>query len=381
MKNMNHSVLWAVCEKGKGNKYVELQNSVGQRWYIPLRNSSVHLSLFQPSSIQGKFVAYFFDIIKHFPILLHIIHAKIVQLQFTKEFQEFVDDIFRVSHCNFGIFCGSPGYHQKPTLLISKRERILGYCKLTNNKNIMELFHNESKSLAYLRDKGINSIPTSLFCGNLPFSQQTCAFVQTTCRERNVQFATYTNQKLYDFVKEVNAKTKVSIPFCESDFSKSLNKLKQHLFLLEDKNMQNTLRNGIKAVNANQNSFKYFCASHGDFTPWNSFIVRNRLFVFDLEYFKYSFAPFHDFFHFFTQEMLYNKYANAEQIYLKYKNLRSLFFKNQDNVDLFYLSYLLMIVEFYLNRDNGILNDRIKECMGTWTSLIKYILKDVSENN
>ena len=87
MKNMNHSVLWAVCEKGKGNKYVELQNSVGQRWYIPLRNSSVHLSLFQPSSIQGKFVAYFFDIIKHFPILLHIIHAKIIQLQFTKEFQ------------------------------------------------------------------------------------------------------------------------------------------------------------------------------------------------------------------------------------------------------------------------------------------------------
>ena len=40
-----------------------------------------------------------------------------------------------------------------------------------------------------------------------------------------------------------------------------------------------------------------------------------------------------------------------------------------------------MIIEFYLNRDNGILNDRIKECMVTWASLIKYILKDVSENN
>ena len=56
---MNQSVLDAICKKGQGEKYVELQNSVGQRWYIPLRNSSVHLSLFQPSSIQGKIVAYY----------------------------------------------------------------------------------------------------------------------------------------------------------------------------------------------------------------------------------------------------------------------------------------------------------------------------------
>lgn len=381
MKNVNYSVLEAVCRKGKGDRYVELQNSVGQRWYIPLRNSSVHLSLFQPSSIQGKIIAYLFEIIKYFPFLLHIIHAKIVRLQFTKEFQKFVDDIFRVSHCIFGIFCGSPGYHQKPTLLISKSNHILGYCKLTDNECVKNLFYNESKSLTYLHSKDIKNVPASLFCGHLPFRQSIWAFVQTTRREKKVKLATYTNQKLYDFVKEVNTKTKVSIPFCESDFSKSLDKLEQHLFLVEDKNMQNKLENGIKAVNANQNLFKYFCAAHGDLTPWNSFIIKDVFFAFDLEYFKKSYTPWYDFFHFFTQEMLYNEYANAEQIYLNYKKIRSHFFKNQDNIDLFYLSYLLMIVEFYLNRDNGILNDRIKECMGTWTSLIKYILKDVSENN
>lgn len=145
--------------------------------------------------------------------------------------------------------------------------------------------------------------------------------------------------------------------------------------------MQNTLRDGIKAVKANQDSFEYFCASHGDLTPWNSFIVQDKFFAFDLEYFKCSYTPFHDLFHFFTQEMLYNKYANAEKIYLKYKGIRKLFFKDTDKADLFYLSYLLMIFEFYLNRDNGILNERIKECMGTWATLIKYILKNVSENN
>lgn len=62
--------------------------------------------------------------------------------------------------------------------------------------------------------------------------------------------------------------------------------------------MQNTLRDGIKAVKANQDSFEYFCASHGDLTPWNSFIVQDKFFAFDLEYFKCSYTPFHDLFHF-----------------------------------------------------------------------------------
>lgn len=381
MKDVYHSALWAICEKGKGDKYVELQNSVGQRWYIPLRNSSVHLSLFQPSSAQGKIVACLFGIIKHFPILLNLIHAKIVRLQFTKEFQGFIEDIFKSNHCTFGVFCGSPGYHQKPTLLISNGNHILGYCKLTDNEYIKNLFYNESKNLTYLHSKDVKNVPTPLFCGYLPFRQSVCAFIQTTCREKKIKLATYTSQKLLDFIKDANLKTKVSISFYDSDFSKSLGKLEEHLFLLTDINMQNTLKNGIKVVNANQDSFKYFCAAHGDLTPWNSFITKDVFFVFDLEYFKKSYTPWYDFFHFFTQEMLYNKYANSGQIYLKYKSMRSYLWENQNNANLLYLSYLLMIFNFYLNRDNGILNERIKECMEIWASLINHILEDVSKNN
>ncbi|WP_034524700.1 hypothetical protein [Bacteroides stercorirosoris] len=383
MKSVEHSALWTICEKDKGDKYVELQNSVGQRWYIPLRNSSVHLSLFQPSSIQGKIVVYLFEIIKHFPIILHIIHAKIVRLQFTKDFQDIIENIFKTNHCTFGVFCGSPGYHQKPTLLISKGKYILGYCKLTDNEYVKKLFQDENENLTYLHSKGIINVPTPLFCDHLPFRQSILAFIQSTNRnrEKKVKIATYTNQKLIDFVKQTNTKTKVAIPFNDSDFSKSINNLEQHIHLLKDMDMKDTLKSGISMINENRDSFKYFCASHGDLTPWNSFIVQNGFFAFDLEYFKKSYTPWYDYFHFFTQEMLYNNHANAEQIYLKYKDLRSHFFLNQNNVDLFYLSYLLIIFEFYLNRDNGILNDRINECMEIWASLIKHILENVSKNN
>lgn len=378
---MRHSIFWAICEKGKGNKYVELQNSVGQRWYIPLKNSRIHLSLFQPSSAQGKFVEYFFGIIKYFPIVLHFINAKIVRLEFTNEFQEFLEGVFGTKHCSIGVFCGSPGYHKKPTLLISKGNNILGYCKLTDNKCVRDLFLEESKCLTYLHSKGVINVPTSLFCGHLPYRESIWAFVQTTSREKKVKIAKYTNRQLLDFVLELNSKTKVYMPFHETDFSKSLDKLGQHLFLLGNNKQQRILENGIKVVKTNQNSFKFFCAAHGDLTPWNSFITKEGFFAFDLEYFKNSYTPWYDFFHFFTQEMLYRKYAKAVQIYSKYKYLRSRYFKNQDDADLFYLSYLLLIVGFYLDRDKGILNDRIKECMGTWTSLIEYVLKDVSKIN
>ena len=39
---------------GGKEKYIELNNTVGQRWYIPFHNPEQFISLFQPSSLKGK---------------------------------------------------------------------------------------------------------------------------------------------------------------------------------------------------------------------------------------------------------------------------------------------------------------------------------------
>lgn len=135
------------------------------------------------------------------------------------------------------------------------------------------------------------------------------------------------------------------------------------------------IEKGIEVIENNKIHFNQFYASHGDLTAWNSFIVDDHLFAFDLEYFKQSYPLLCDYFHFFTQDLLYNGYADTTQIWDKYMNVKERFMEVY-HLDLYYLAYLLVIVDFYLNRDKGILNERLESCFTIWTELIEKLIED-----
>lgn len=380
MNNIN--TLCQICKMGEGAKYIELNNTVGQQWYIPQKNSNIHLSLFQPSSVRGKIVVSAFNIIKYIPFVLHKINAKEIKLSFVTEFQEFVDNLFGYKNCTFGIFCGSPGFHQKPTLLITNGNKILGYCKLTDNQSVKSLFIREKNNLDYLHSKGIYNVPKSLFCGALDFCHNVDAFIQTTQRQQNVKIAKPTSKELIDFIKEWTIKTSKEISFEESDFAKVLRRLIIEIKLISNADIQKIYSQTITFLSCNKDVILNYCAYHGDLTPWNSFIIEDRLFVFDLEYFGQSYTPWCDYFHFFTQDMLYNNTnADAKQIYHQYVKLRSNELSILDTPDFLYLAYLLVIADFYLNRDAGILNERIGKCFKIWSELITYLLDDIKKNH
>ncbi len=381
MPDFDFSSFHEICSIGDGIKYVEMNNTVGQRWYIPLRNSKTHLSLFQPSSDKGKIIVKLFNVIKYFPFVLHLINAKIIRLNFSSDFIAFINELFKFHNCDFGIFCGSPGNHQKITLLVAHEKTVLGYCKLSDKDCIKDLFKKESNTLDYLHKKGINDIPKSLFCGNLSFCNNIDIFVQSTRRNGKIKSATPTSKELIYFVNKFNIKTSQIIPFNESDFAKSLNRLSNNLHLLEDREIQSVYRKAIDMISEHSQSPLAFCAYHGDLTPWNSFIVDRKLFAFDLEYFKSTYTPWCDYFHFFTQDMLYNAYADAEQIYHQYQEIRQNVLAKVQERNILYLSYLLIIADFYLDRDNGILNNRLDKCFKIWSQLIKYLIKDVKESH
>lgn len=360
-------------------RYIELNNTVGQRWYIPFHNHSYFMSLFQPSSVKGRLFAKTLNLVKHFPKLLNIAYARIVSLSFSKEFQSLIDGVFCSQNCKFGIFCGSPGHHQKLTLLVSNGKSILGYCKLTDKTEIYNLFTEECRNLEYLHSKGIENVPTALHCGKLDFCNL-YAFVQTTERRKRMKQANYLSRELIDFVKDVNKKTEQKIAFDDSDFAHALIRLQSNFKYLKSRQLCNIIENGIKYIENNKNLFGEFYASHGDLTAWNSFIVDDHLFVFDLEYFKQSYPLLCDYFHFFTQDMLYNGYADANKIWDKYKDVKKIFLET-NQLDIYFVAYLLIIIDFYLSRDSGILNERLESCFAVWTELIEKLIDDDKKIN
>ena len=379
MINFDISTFNKIFSLSGEKKYVELNNTVCQRWFIPLENHKLFLSLFQPSSIKGKIVVKTFNIIKHFPRILNLAHAKIVSLTFSDQFCEAIDDIFQQNGCEYGIFCGSPRKHQKMTLMVVNNGKILGYCKLSDKDYIRKLFEKERNSLVYLHEKGICNVPFSLYCDKLKFCN-IYAFVQTTKRNGKITIANRFSPELFEFIQNFNAKTVLYIPFEDSDYAKSLERLVVNLKFLNDRELKECFKRGIDTIYYYRYKFNEFCAYHGDLTAWNSFIVKRQLFVFDLEYFNKSYPRLCDYFHFFTQDLLYNKNADTEEIYKQYQIIKSKFL-NIENIDLLYLSYLLIVVDFYLNRDKAILNNRLYRCFHIWSELINKLLCDVKKYN
>ena len=379
MNTFDIAVFKDIFTIGSGEKYIELNNTVGQRWFIPFCDNDLFLSLFQPSSAKGKLFAKSVNWIKFYPMLLGIANARIVKMSFSKPFKDYAYKVFDMQYCQFGIFCGSPGFHQKITIMAANKDKVMGYCKITDKKDIFTLFDDEFNHLKYLQAQGVCHIPTPLFCGKLPFANL-YAFFQTTERNGKVKYANYLSTEVLDFIKDFNNRTKLDILFDNSDFAHSLIRLKKNMKFLNDNGLTKTFVDGVYLIENNKECFELFCASHGDLTAWNSFIVDNHLFAFDLEYFKKSYPLLCDFFHFFTQDLLYNGYADSDKIYCEYLKVKKILPQIR-HLDYLYLAYLLVIVDFYLNRDKGILNERLWRCFVIWSELIKRLMNDVKEIN
>src|SRR5690606_29453313 len=73
---------------------------------------------------------------------------------------DLLKSVFKSNDIEFAIFGGTPSKHQKITIQLFKENKILGYCKVTNNTEVSKLFIQEEKMLTRLNDLGINQIPT-----------------------------------------------------------------------------------------------------------------------------------------------------------------------------------------------------------------------------
>ena len=68
---------------------------------------------------------------------------------------------------------------------ISKGKHILGYCKVTDNKEIALLFRNEANILKELGRKGLKEVPICMFCGEMTDGIK--LFIQSTAKTQKSQ--------------------------------------------------------------------------------------------------------------------------------------------------------------------------------------------------
>lgn len=350
----------------RGEPFIRFGNSDGKSWIVPIKNMSTALNLYQPSSTKGKLVKRMLPWLHHLQPLRRAIKAETFNCALQPELQELFCRIFNKEHLEFSIFEGTPCVHRKATIQLSSGNEIIGYCKASDNSDILTLFEKESKLLAELHKQGVESIPQPLFCGTLRGG--THVFVQSTEKTTHSSVPHKWGALQERFLAHLQEKTKQTILFEESDYYKTLTALQEHLAWLPADADRVVVASAIAGVvSRNSGKMVEYSAYHGDFTPWNMFVEKKKLFVFDFEYGALTYPHGLDKYHFELQSLIFEKRMNAKEIVAFYTH------RDQQEKEKLTL-YLLDIISRFTVREGGEAKGEELRSLNIWCSVLKNIM-------
>ncbi len=344
-------------------EFLRFGNADGKQWVVPVKNMRVALSLYQPSGVKGKLVKTLLPFLYWLSPVRKAIKAESLNSTLQDELKKILEEIFG-ENIEFSIFEGTPCVHQKITIQVSRGKEILGYCKASDNKEILSLFEKESTLLRKLEQKGVTGIPRALFCGTL--SNGLHIFVQSTTKTTRSKVVHQWSALQEKFLATLHEKTKQTILFEKSDYYKTLTALQEHLDWLPASIDRVVITTAIAGVKEKYHDHVVeFSAFHGDFTPWNMFVEKNELFVFDFEYAALTYPAGLDRYHFELQTANFEKKMTAEeQIFY----LQSCEWVDKEKL----VMYLLSIITQYTLREKGKYATQLEQIFVLWVKIIKH---------
>ena len=351
-----------------GKKFYRFGNADVKFWIVPARCMRTALNLYQPSGIKGKLVKALLPCLHWMAPVRKTIKAQSVNCRLNSELHGLLCKVFGVQDIEFAIFEGTPSVHQKITMQLSQGNRILGYCKLSESCDIKALFEKEASVLEWLAGKGVTSIPKALYCGTLTGGIH--IFVQSTEKTASSKVGHDWGELQEKFLAQLHEKTKAVLPFEKSDYYTTLTALERHLNWLPKDIDCNVVAKAISTLKEKYCGKKVdFCACHCDFTPWNMFANKDRLFVFDFEYARLSYPAGLDRYHFFTQTAVFEKHWGADEI-LSYIHSDAGKWIEREK----YAMYLLDVISRFTMREGGKVTGEAVKPFALWGKVLEKII-------
>ena len=351
-----------------GEKFYRFGNADGKYWVVPARGMRTALNLYQPSGIKGKTVKALLPWLHWLAPVRKAIKAKAINCRLNSELHSMLCKVFNVQDIEFAVFEGTPSVHQKITMQLSHRSRILGYCKLSGSYDIKVLFEKECNILERLCKCGVTGIPKALYCGTLESGMH--IFVQSTEKQASSKVIHEWSALQEEFLALMHEKTKTTLAFEESDYFTTLTALEEHIEWLPQNIDRTIVANAIAVVKKKySNKDVEFSASHGDFTPWNMFANKDKLFVFDFEYAAMTYPAGIDRYHFFTQTAVFEKHWDADEIIAYIGSNNDCWIDRH-----LYAMYLLDVISRFTMREGGKVTGEAAKPFVLWGKLLEKLI-------
>ena len=359
------------------------------RWIIPLDNRRVasdSLRFYNPGSLKGKL---FKQIVSNLAYLgIQRVWGRYRLLVASKEdaqdasLSAFLQELLRVRDICLAFSTGTPGYYRKTTAqVMSKDGRALAYAKIASTPQAQRLLMQEAKVLRRLAELRLSTghVPRLLYSGQFHGNE---LLVQSAQSGKTRKSSRRLDRRHIEFLADIFNQTNTWNPFLESDY---WIRIKKDFELLRERisdKWQRRLENGLEICEstlANKAIPMGLC--HRDFVPWNTYLERGHLYVFDWEYAVEQGIPFWDIFHFvFFPAMLIARCSGKRLIARRRgREFKQLLMQYAENigvdvalVPVCFLLYLVEVSCFYLDMFacDGLQDTQREWLQKTWTEML-----------
>lgn len=266
-------------------------------WFIPLANRFVTtsgLAMFQPIIFSAKILKGVAASLSSVGLtrcwannILHISGAPLFS------------DIFCCNDLQYAFFTGTDSPHRKIAIqIMNDKGTIKGFAKASCNAAVKPLLLHEAEILNFLNTLDLKTahIPKVLFSNKIGNAD---VLLTDTLKSSRTKTATALNSSHLAFLRELAERT--AAPATEGSVN---------CYLVELRNRYEAISAGLTGHWRRRFEELFACMVrhegglgakvliHGDFTPWNSFFVDGKLYVFDWEYARAAASPGYDLIHF-----------------------------------------------------------------------------------
>jgi len=286
--------------------------SNSRKWLIPLNNRLTTVSgfaLFQPLLLSAR-IAKFTALVLSYLGATKFLARRRIFLSGECVLRNYVP---ATSELVYAFFTGTAGPHRKLAVqIMDQRGHIEGFAKVSVNPRVESLLRHEAAMLEVvgcLKLQNANT-PSLLYAG--PCNGATL-LVTDTLKTLFTRSVTNFTKEHKIFLEEFELKTRQppqAVGAFANVFEGRLSMLLPRLAEV----WQRRIKKALSFLVNNGDALVPCCMNHGDFTPWNTFLAKGKLYVFDWEYAEICAPQSNDLIHFLLSQSQLRKKTPSEKL-------------------------------------------------------------------
>ncbi len=316
------------AEAGELFRYSFINNPDGSiRWFFPSDLASpLYLTLYNATTIRGRAYKLFARALFPSPGRKWLFSGEfLAQFSPLALLEPWVKGTWRSSH--LAIFTGTPGADRKVVAVLGRSSKERVFLKIPLGVSSTALLERERMALQVL---AVSNFETFVYPTVTRFDTQGPALALSDVAPAAPKRISKFSRIHIAFLSEIYSKSIARKRVCDTDFfaqiARNIELLKgvPGCFSGLDSEKVSNLSSAIgKTWALIRPELKISTAyAHGDFTPWNTYLQRGRLFIYDWELFHIDAPVLFDYFHFVLQNAILIKHWQPGRILRHLKDQR-----------------------------------------------------------